>query len=65
MFGSFLLGFVGWVLQVASILVIAVGAVMISHQQPGSWVAFGIAFAMIFIGSYLKYLSRQSVRVKQ
>jgi hypothetical protein len=64
MFGSFLLGFIGWALQLGSLLFVVVGFSMIGNHQDGSWLAFAIAFAAIFVGSYLKYLSKQSVRVR-
>ena len=64
MFGSFLLGFVGWTMQLGSLFFVLVGFVMVGNHQDGSWVGFAIAFVMIFVGSYLKYLSRQSVRVR-
>jgi hypothetical protein len=64
MFGSFLLGFVGWVLQLGSLLFLVVGFVMVGNHQDGSWLAFAIFAAAVFLGSYLKYLSKQSVRVR-
>lgn len=66
MFGSFLLGFIGWVLQLGSLFFVLCGFVMVGTpaNRDASWLAFVIAFAMIFLGSYLKYLSRQSVRVR-
>lgn len=61
MFGSFLLGFIGWVLQLGSLFFILLGVVLF---KDGGWVSLLIAAAMIFVGSYLKYLSKQSVRVR-
>jgi hypothetical protein len=64
MFGSYILGFVGWTLQLGSLFFVLCGLIMLGGHTDGSWLAFAIAFAMIFVGGYLKYLSKQSVRVR-
>jgi drug/metabolite transporter (DMT)-like permease len=64
MFGSFLLGFVGWLAQLAGAFFGLVGIVMSVNHQDGSGIAYGIAVVLIIAGSYAKYVSRQSVRVR-
>jgi hypothetical protein len=64
MFGSYLLGFVGWIVQLVGALLALAGLVMVGRHEDGSWLAFVIMVALIIGGGFLKYLSKHSVRVR-
>jgi hypothetical protein len=66
MLGSFFLGPVGGLIRLVGFLIMILGgfsAIAMGVNSPG-YPLLGLGFMLFVVGSYFKYVSRQTVRVR-
>lgn len=64
MFGSFLTGFLGTLFKIFGFLIFCVSFIPICQGEPNGWLVLVGGFALIVLGAYMKYVSHNTVRVR-